>query len=123
MRNYQRKYLKAYMRESRVKALRILAKGETVCCVKCGYQDVRALQIDHVNGGGRAHYKTYSPQSLYLAIIRGENQVPLQILCANCNWIKRFENNEMPGRPRVKEETQISMLDEWPEDNLIPLEE
>lgn len=24
-----------------------------------------------------------------------------QLLCANCNWIKRHENSEVLGRPRL----------------------
>lgn len=27
-----------------------------------------------------------------------------QVLCANCNWIKRYENGEHPGGMKVKKE-------------------
>lgn len=66
-----------------------------VCC-RCGFTDVRALQVDHIN---QAVEKRGEPKragkSLYAAIARGEKPITeFQLLCANCNWIKRYENNE-----------------------------
>ena len=66
-------------------------------CVRCGFSDPRALQIDHINGGGSKERKTtgfnrhfnYNVQD---SVAKGEGKY--QLLCANCNWIKRFENNE-----------------------------
>ena len=64
-------------------------------CAKCGYNaDVRALQIDHINGGGRIERKLFnSPNAYYKHILacRGEGY---QLLCANCNQIKMFEKRE-----------------------------
>jgi hypothetical protein len=66
-------------------------------CVKCGFSDWRALHIDHVNGDGNKHRKEtgrmVSPQ-FWERIIK-EGKYKLQILCANCNYIKRHENREM----------------------------
>jgi len=66
-------------------------------CVKCGFKDIRALQIDHVNGGGTKEIRINNPQlkspKLYKAHIE-KNRNNYQLLCANCNWIKRSENNE-----------------------------
>ena len=68
-------------------------------CIKCGFEDSRALQIDHINGGGYTERKQYnkSPSKYYKnilnSIINKENKY--QLLCANCNWIKRFKNNEI----------------------------
>jgi hypothetical protein len=60
--------------------------------------DTRCLQIDHVNGGGIKEKKrvTNGGQEYYGFVLR---QIKLgskdyQLLCANCNWIKRHENNE-----------------------------
>lgn len=61
------------------------------------YTDVRALQIDHVNGGGTKESKNFSNGWDYyhfvLAQIKNGSK-DYQCLCANCNWIKRFERNE-----------------------------
>jgi hypothetical protein len=67
-------------------------------CARCGYSDVRALQIDHINGGGSkelrtlGQWKTY--QKVYYMVLDGSAKREYQILCANCNWIKRHENKE-----------------------------
>lgn len=62
-------------------------------CVKCGFDDPRALQIDHINGGGGQANKYMSlPWQL---VVSPEK---FQILCANCNWIKRYENNEVRAK-------------------------
>jgi hypothetical protein len=68
------------------------------CCVKCGFNDIRALQIDHIYSGGYVERKQYNanPRKYYanilISIQNKENKY--QLLCANCNWIKRYENNE-----------------------------
>lgn len=67
-------------------------------CVGCGFSDVRALQIDHKNGGGVKELKTTGRLAYYYRVLRELNNgiIRFQILCANCNWIKRHENNENP---------------------------
>ena len=67
-------------------------------CVRCGFEDVRALQIDHVAGDGHLRRKIQYPASEYREIlqrIQAEGDLSAwQLLCANCNWIKRAENGE-----------------------------
>lgn len=69
--------------------------GGRIC--KCGYHDVRALQIDHINGQGRQdeikHKGRYTLYNYYLKHT-AEAKQKLQVLCANCNWIKRYERAE-----------------------------
>ena len=72
-------------------------------CVSCGFSDRRALQIDHVNGDGKSDRKRYTSQSLYLKHILEVSGVGYQILCANCNWIKRCENKECQTRKETNE--------------------
>lgn len=62
-------------------------------CSVCGFSDERALQIDHVNGGGNKERKSMRGKKLYGHIL-SLGGVGYQILCANCNWIKRVENSE-----------------------------
>lgn len=66
-------------------------------CIKCGFSDRRALQIDHIDGGGSKERKERNSNGAFCKIVlesflRGENKY--QLLCANCNWIKRFEKRE-----------------------------
>ena len=73
-------------------------------CVKCGFADRRALQIDHVNGNGLADRKLYtnggSSWSFLKAVLR-DKEGKYQLLCANCNWIKKSENKERTGKPSL----------------------
>jgi hypothetical protein len=65
-------------------------------CAGCGIDDPRILQVDHLNGDGHHERKHFSPsvrQKMVLeSFSRGEKRY--QLLCANCNWIKRVENHE-----------------------------
>ena len=65
-------------------------------CVKCGFSDWRALQVDHINGGGTEERKKTSA-TYWNVIIRSikNKENKYQLLCANCNFIKRYENNEI----------------------------
>ena len=65
-------------------------------CVVCGFSDSRALQIDHVDGGGSRENKNKSRLSFLRMVLESALAVDgkYQLLCANCNWIKRCENNE-----------------------------
>lgn len=70
-----------------------------VRCKRCGFSDLRALQIDHTNGGGSLHRKKqgiYST-SLYSRIIK-YGSGGFQVLCANCNIIKKIEEEEMTAK-------------------------
>lgn len=67
------------------------------CLVPDGCKDPRCLQIDHVNGGGNKEAKKFSAGSIYYKHILEQIKVgskDYQLLCANCNWIKRNENRE-----------------------------
>lgn len=69
-------------------------------CVICGCLDVRCLQFDHINGGGCKESRIMGNKMLKHYINNPEEaKAKLQVLCANCNWIKRYINNEtLPPR-------------------------
>jgi hypothetical protein len=63
------------------------------------YTDLRCLQIDHIHGGGREHFRKRSTYGIIADVIKDiDRKSKYQLMCANCNWIKRFENNEN-GQP------------------------
>ncbi|KKN29274.1 hypothetical protein LCGC14_0845800 [marine sediment metagenome] len=70
----------------------------TMVCAHCGFDDIRALSIDHINGGGekarRGHGKGGSE---YRWLINNGFPPGIQILCMNCQFIKRHTNNEFPN--------------------------
>lgn len=68
-------------------------------CVMCGFDDIRALQIDHINGNGRDHRRQLGRRAggsdiIIDFIIKNNYPDGFQILCANCNMIKVIENKE-----------------------------
>ena len=63
-------------------------------CVRCGFTDSRALQIDHIHGNRKEMPLTKTGVMDYYIENQYEAKLDLQILCANCNWIKRAEEGE-----------------------------
>ena len=67
-------------------------------CTRCGFNDFRALQVDHVQGDGFLYKhgrERYDHKDVIEKQIRADvDRKKFQLLCANCNWIKRFEENE-----------------------------
>jgi len=60
--------------------------------------DKRCLQIDHVNGGGSQERKSSKLTGFrfYKKVLKAikTGSKDYQLLCAYCNWLKRYENNE-----------------------------
>lgn len=65
-------------------------------CIRCGFSDRRALQIDHINGGGNQekNIRLKNNWHKWMRMVIEDQTGKYQILCANCNWIKRCENRE-----------------------------
>lgn len=62
-------------------------------CARCGFSDIRALQIDHVAGNGADERREIGNGVRYLKkVIKSSGDY--QVLCANCNLIKRLINGE-----------------------------
>ena len=75
----------------RIKIMNILGKK----CIKCGYSDIRAIAIDHINGGGSKE-RNLAGGSYYSFVLKKlkKDAKDYQLLCYNCNQIKKIENNE-----------------------------
>ncbi len=59
--------------------------------------------MKNINGGGILEHKKISLSGIYLKILRMSHpEKQYQILCANCNWIKRVVENEVGARSREK---------------------
>lgn len=60
-------------------------------CKCCGNDRRECLQIDHINGGGSAHLKSINNgKNIYTWLRKNKYPEGFQVLCANCNWIKRY---------------------------------
>lgn len=67
-------------------------------CVRCHFDDIRALQVDHVNGDGAAERTAgvrKDTRKYFDYVLAHRDRY--QLLCANCNWIKRVEEKEASG--------------------------
>jgi hypothetical protein len=92
--------------KNRLKLFLILGGAK---CANCGYEDIRSLQFDHIDGIGKLtgignkdrerfngvrdrtlgtlKYSGYALMKYY-AEHPDEARLKLQVLCANCHWIK-----------------------------------
>lgn len=64
-------------------------------CVDCGFNDIRILHIDHINGCGNKHRINGSNQRLVHVL---DNLDLYQLLCPNCNFLKKLEKREIGQR-------------------------
>lgn len=81
-------------RELRINAIKVLG-GK---CIKCGFNDWRALQIDHIHGGGCEERRHVNTRTIYKFVIEKPKEEWIniyQLLCANCNQIKKREKREV----------------------------
>lgn len=83
-----RKHINKMNNNKRIKSVEYLG-GK---CYICGFGDWRALQIDHIKGGGSKENRTIGPGGIQDRVLQGKKGY--QLLCANCNWIKRYEQKE-----------------------------
>ena len=68
----------------------------SLTCQKCGFNHLAALSIDHIDGGGNAHRREIGVKNshqLYKWIKANTYPLGFQVLCMNCQFIKRYEQN------------------------------
>ena len=80
-------------------------------CGKCGFDDIRALCLDHINNDGQEHREMMSGKkhgrgssgnAAYRWIKKNNYPNGFQVLCANCNMIKEAEYREANPLRNVK---------------------
>ncbi len=87
---------KARINRLNVKQSILTHYGNDECaCVRCGFSDIRALSIDHIDGGGHEHRKSLRRGGLSFYKWLLENNYPegYQTLCMNCQFIKTFRKD------------------------------
>lgn len=86
--NYDKKRVIAARHRKTMREQALQALGGR--CARCALDDVRVLQIDHVNGGGGLEKRTIGDLGVQRRVIRGEPGY--QALCANCHAIKTWHD-------------------------------
>jgi hypothetical protein len=83
---------KRYYTKLKAKVIGHYSNGNATC-VKCGFSDMRALCIDHINGGGNKH-RNIIKVMIYSWLSLNNYPEGFQVLCFNCNAIKQAELKE-----------------------------
>jgi predicted Zn-ribbon and HTH transcriptional regulator len=99
-----KKALRERIRRTRRRVELIIVLGGK--CRQCGFHDYRALQLDHVNGCGTKERRSFPNQHTFVDYYWRNQELAknvLQILCANCNFIKRYECHEVTSYDNYKE--------------------
>jgi len=60
-------------------------------CLTCGFTDRRALTLDHVLNNGAEERKAIGERGVYRRALLVEHRNEYQVLCMNCQFIKRVE--------------------------------
>jgi len=84
------------LRRLNIKSSILMHYGKGKCaCVKCGFSDIRALSIDHIEGNGAEHRKMLRRGGLSFYKWLAQNGFPsgYQTLCMNCQWIKSYKRD------------------------------
>jgi hypothetical protein len=93
-----RERMRQYRIELKEEVFRHYGCGE-LKCARCGFEDVRALSMDHIDGSGSEHRKQLkSPNKFYPWLKKNGYPDGFQVLCMNCQFIKKAENNEFTKR-------------------------
>lgn len=94
IREYDRRSLEKLRRE----VLTHYGNGR-IACVGCGFNDIRALSIDHIDGNGHQdrQRKGYG-KNFYYWLRTHSYPEGYQTLCMNCQFIKAKTNGEFSKR-------------------------
>lgn len=80
---------RSYRKRIKEEILTHYGNGE-LACIRCGYSNIDALSIDHINGNGGEHRKTIG-NSIYGWLRTNNYPEGYQTLCMNCQMIKKDE--------------------------------
>ena len=99
---------KGYLRRNKGYKLKVIehySNGTMACANPFGehkepYTTIEVLSIDHINGGGTQEriIKGYGRSGSYYWLIKAGFPEGFQVLCMNCQFIKRIRNNELGGK-------------------------
>lgn len=99
-RDYNRNYVSATYYKYKVFLFDLLGRkcSNQNCLVPNGCTDIRCLQFDHIYNDGEKDRIKFKAQMTMLRFYYNNPNLAkerLQILCANCNWIKKAMNRKV----------------------------
>ena len=87
----------AQLNAQRLTALSIVGGEFGISCRNCGFRDLRALQFDHIRGGGSKHLKSIKGSNALVRLVLLDpawGLKELRVLCANCNVERRWREGQ-----------------------------
>jgi hypothetical protein len=102
-------YHKRRQRELKYKVLTHYGNGKCAC-VQCGFDNIHALSIDHINGKGNEHrrqIKTFGGR-FYHWLVANNYPEGFQTLCMNCQFIKKFGEQDCSPNNKIKEAVKVN---------------
>lgn len=91
IREYKLLQMKQYRHNLKKEVLRHYGNGKAIC-IRCGFADIRALSIDHIDNNGKYHRKTVGGGTAIYRWFKNNNYPSgFQTLCYNCQIIKHRE--------------------------------
>ncbi len=85
-----------YQKKLKNEVLSFYSNGSLACAI-CGFDDIRALSIDHIDGGGNQHRikeRAKGGPTFYNWLKKYSFPNGYQVLCMNCQFIKKVERKE-----------------------------
>jgi hypothetical protein len=104
MRKYRAQNPEKYAAQSRAAKARLKNKVFEMYgkkCAECGFSDIRALTLDHVLNNGARERDVLGERGVYRRALQEENREEYQVLCMNCQFIKRIEAGKQNQYPAV----------------------
>jgi len=87
---YYQNYFKNKNRKLKSKVINYYSNS-ILKCKTCGEERLQVLTIDHINGGGTQHREKVGRGSdFYYWLVKNDYPSGYQVLCMNCNWLKRY---------------------------------
>ena len=96
MRKYRAANPEKYRKQSREAKARLKEKVFDMYgkeCQSCGFDNILALTLDHINNNGAEERKELGERGVYNRSIGKYRPEEYRILCMNCQFIKRVKHN------------------------------
>ena len=94
-------YFRVY--DQKIKLETVSHYSPTVSCVSCGETDMRVLTIDHIhNDGAKDRVIRGLGISFYASLKKDSYPEGYQVLCMNCNWLKRDEERNQDSLDAIR---------------------
>lgn len=90
MKAYGRRYHQEHSKQTKIEVLTYYGDGK-LACIWCGFDNVLALSIDHIDGSGKQHRREMGlvGNRFYRWLKQQSYPKGYQTLCMNCQFIKR----------------------------------